>query len=131
MPTIGLFSRTALPALRRLMDLSAARQRVSAENLANVNTPGYSRREARFADELNRAEGATIDPVETRPGHRASGAPEAPSIEVVEDPETLGEGVDMEKEMVSLAETQLRFAVSARLATLKIAGLRNSIRGQV
>jgi len=128
---IGLFNRTALPALRKLMDLSAARQRVYAENLANASTPGYNRREARFADELGKAEGASLEAAKTDPGHLTAGEAEARSVEEYEDPEAAGGEVDVEREMVSLAETQLRFAVSARLATLKIASLRNSIRGQI
>jgi len=114
------------------MDLAAARQRVYAGNLANVHTPGYERRDARFAEELGRAEGAsTMKAVRTDPAHMASGARDTSPVEVYGDPESDGEGVDVEKEMVSLAETQLRFAVSARLATLKISALRNSIRGHV
>jgi len=40
--------------ISKLMELTHQRQRVIANNIANVDTPGYIRREFRFEDELAR-----------------------------------------------------------------------------
>jgi len=42
-------------ALQKLLDAAALRQRVIANNLANVNTPGYCRRVVKFDDHLAKA----------------------------------------------------------------------------
>lgn len=47
-----LTDAAVVAALRRSMTVAAAKQVVSASNLANVNTPGYRAREASFADAL-------------------------------------------------------------------------------
>ena len=41
--------------LGRMLDLHAAKQRVHAQNVANVNTPNYKRREFKFETALKRA----------------------------------------------------------------------------
>ena len=44
--------REVLAALQRQMQLAAAKQAVSASNLANLNTPGYRAQEADFGSTL-------------------------------------------------------------------------------
>ncbi len=129
MSFIGITGRTALPLLGKIMDLSTAKQRAYAENMANVNTPDYKRLEVKFSDELSRTGNNPSRIATTHPGHIGSGTAKEPVPEMYEDPATGDRGVDVEKEMVSLAENQLRFNFTARLAALKIAGLRTSIRG--
>lgn len=129
MSFIGITGRTALPLLGKIMDLSVARQRAYAENMANVNTPGYKRRDVRFSDELDRTSNNPSRLATTHSGHIGSGSAKEAVPEVYEDPTAGDRGVDMEKEMVSLAGNQLHFNFTARLAALKIAGLRTSIRG--
>ena len=41
--------------LGRLMDVSTLRARVTAHNVANLNTPGYRRKEVLFEESLRRA----------------------------------------------------------------------------
>lgn len=129
MPSIGLFARTSLPVLRKVLDLAALRQRVYATNVANAETPGYNRRDVKFADEMKNAGAGGLAPAATDAAHMGAAAQTEPSFEIVEDaPE--GGGVDLELEMVSLAENQLRFHLAARLAAMRVAGLRASIRGR-
>lgn len=59
-------------ALRRSMTVAAAKQVVSASNLANVNTPGYRTQEATFSDALDQQMGLTL--AATEPGHLGGGA---------------------------------------------------------
>ena len=130
MSAIDLFSKTALPALRKVMDLSAWRQRTYAANLANVETPGYKRQDVDFADELRSARGRSVHLRATHPGHLGAGRGSGQDVEVYEASSEEGSSsVEIEHEMVALAENQLRFDLAARLASLRIQGLRSSIRG--
>jgi flagellar basal-body rod protein FlgB len=54
-------------ALRRSMTVAAAKQVVSASNLANVNTPGYRAKETTFSDALDQQMSLSL--AATRPGH--------------------------------------------------------------
>ena len=131
MNRIGLFGRTAIPALRRVMDLSAWQQRASATNLAHADTPGYERRDVRFADELRRAGGPPVGLEVTHPAHIRKAGTQPTAVEVYKVPTEKGSRpVGVEEEMVALAESQLRFSVAARVAALRIQSLRASIRGQ-
>ncbi len=47
-----LFGRTTRQLLYKSLDASALRSRVVAQNLANVDTPGYRRKEVSFEDQL-------------------------------------------------------------------------------
>ncbi len=130
MSASDLFSKTALPALRKVMDLSAWRQRTYAANLANAETAGYKRQEVDFANELRSARGRSVQLRATHPGHLGSGRGLAQDVEVYEASSEEGSSsVEIEHEMVALAENQLRFDLAARLASLRIQGLRSSIRG--
>ena len=128
---IGLFNKTSLPALKMLMDLGAARQKVHARNLANAETEGYERKAAKFSDELGRAGAKTVRIAATHEKHLGAAAAEGREIEVRREMAADGSaGVDTEEELVALAGNQLKFNLAARLATLKIAGLRASIQGR-
>ncbi len=58
-------------ALRRSMTVAAAKQVVSASNLANVNTPGYKAQEVSFSDALDQRMSLTL--AATQPGHLGAG----------------------------------------------------------
>lgn len=49
----GMDSSTNL--LEKMMNVSATKHKVIANNIANVNTPGYKRMEVSFEDQLSRA----------------------------------------------------------------------------
>lgn len=55
-----LFDNTSLPVLQQVMGFSEERQRVLAENLANINTPGYRTNDLPV-DEFVEALGEAID----------------------------------------------------------------------
>ena len=131
MSAIDLFSKTALGWIHRILDISAARQNAHAKNLANLSTPGYRPVTAVFADELESADRRTLALRVTHPAHATSGTPEGNAIDIVPDDGPGGtDRVDIDKEMVSLAESQLEFSLAARLAAIRMAGIRASIRGR-
>jgi len=124
---MGLFENTSLPTLAKMMNLAAWKQRVYSGNVANASTPGYERREARFADELAAANGMQL--ATTEPGHLGTPAAGDPVPQVGRDPLAKGPGIDLDQEMVALAENELRFDLAARAANLRVAGIRAAITG--
>ena len=50
-----VFEKSPIPVLVKSLDASMLRSRTIANNIANVNTPGYQRVEVSFEDELRKA----------------------------------------------------------------------------
>lgn len=103
--------------LERSLDRATRRMGLLNANLANVNTPGYKRRDIDFGIELQSAESRLAD---------RRGADEARidggSIRID------GSSVDLEREVVAIAETQFRYQVLTEMANRYFSGLRNVIR---
>jgi flagellar basal-body rod protein FlgB len=89
--------------LERYLDLTAFRQKLVSANVANVDTPGYRTRDVAFQAELQRA-------------MHWSGA-SAPSIHSVRGLITRPDGnnVNIDRETMLLAETQLQFRMGVQL----------------
>ena len=97
----------------------AQRLNLIAQNIANVNTPGYKRRDVSFTDELAQALAA---PAAER-GERAGRVSGVVAREVVEEqlfyrPDMAG--VDIDREMVELAKTQVKMAAVNQLLYKKV-----------
>jgi flagellar basal-body rod protein FlgB len=108
-----------LDRLQRAMDRATRRQALLTENLANVNTPGYKRKDLDFNLVLEEqltgsAAGSSLhDEASTERG------------EVRLD----GSSVDLEREVMALAETELRYQALTELTARYFSGLKNVIRG--
>ena len=133
------------------LDGLARRESLVAANLANIDTPGYVPESVAFEGVLQAAlagAGLSADPttvvgspshtagatelLRTDPGHQAAGG-SLPDL-TVRSPlgaaiRNDGNQVDLESEMATLAETQLRFAAIGRLTTGRLAMLRDAITG--
>lgn len=104
----------AIPVLSQLetfLSLTNRRQMVIAGNMANVDTPGYRTQDVNFQQELNRAMNSadngtvanqTISNVAT---HGVAGLLERPD----------GNNVDLDRESLLLAETQLQYQLGTQL----------------
>jgi len=106
--------------LERYLDLLAARQRVTASNIANADTPGYRAREIDFRAEMQSllyqaVPGAPYLPITVRQSW-AEGA------------KNDGNNVHLDREMKALSENVLRFSVASLLLQRQIRGLRNAIQ---
>lgn len=134
---------TTLTRLEQSLDARLLRQNVLAGNLANADTPGYVPREVDFARALEAAQApAPADGGATgflplgapeQPGLLAPAAPRAPGAAgldaaVVLAPSTSpsldGNGVDIDKTMVGMAQNALQYGAAARAAGKKLAILR-------
>jgi flagellar basal-body rod protein FlgB len=104
----SLFKKTNLPSLVRHLDLSSLNRKVLHHNIANVNTPGYLRREMVFSDTLSDSM-KRLRVENTQRGHiRPSGTD---SVQIVESQDkTIKNGinnVDVDQEMVEIAKNQM------------------------
>ena len=87
------------------LDLAAFRQRLIASNLANVDTPDYRTRDINFEAEMRRAEDR-LGPEDLRPRvFKVQGLIERPD----------GNNVNLERESLLLARTQLQFRLGVEL----------------
>ena len=68
-----LFGGDTRQLMYKSLDATALRSRVIAENLANVETPGYQRKEVNFEDQLQNALKMKLAAQQTQPGHLPSG----------------------------------------------------------
>jgi flagellar basal-body rod protein FlgB len=87
----------------RALDLAALRHSLVSSNLANIDTPGYRTRDVDFARELRRASDG-LNGVEPR-------VQEVRGLIARPD----GNNVSLEREGLSLADTQLRYRLSVQL----------------
>jgi len=132
----GIFGRTTIPLLHRLLDLTTARERAIASNVANVTTPGYRRKDVAFDELLREATGGFLQGLRTHERHMEVGGARGQSEPVpIEESRDVGEGlngnnVNIETEMVELAKTQLTYMVSAQLISNNFKALLASIRGR-
>jgi flagellar basal body rod protein FlgB len=98
--------------LERSLDRTSQRHGLVADNLAHANVPGHRRQDVEFGIELETAS-RTLD---TRSRRGRGGAVRSEG------------GVDLEREVVALAETELRYQYLTTMASQFFAGLRNVIR---
>ena len=104
--------------LARYMDLLSARQRVTAVNVANADTPGYLTQDIDFGWELSKA---LDDP---------GAAPSAPvSVRPVGGREVRNDGndVSIDRELQVLADTTIRFDMASMLLKGDIGTVRSAI----
>ena len=133
---------TTTALLQKALSGLSLRQQVISNNLANLNTPGFKASEVVFESELRRALAAQQaqreQPVTLRVTHPAhiTDAPRPPlDVQpVIRERADLsnradGNNVDLEREMMALAETAIRYQASVQLIARKLALLRTIIAG--
>lgn len=128
----ALFGAEALPALRKGMDVSRLRGRVSAENITNALTPGYRANRVAFEEHLERADG-TLRAARTGAGHMGatSSAIERvePRITPTDDPRLPNgiNNVDIENEMAVLGWNRIQYSALTRFASRQYRMLSEAI----
>ena len=109
--------------LRRLLDAASLRHQVIAQNVANVNTPGYHRLDVSFEEALARELPRTDD-------HRM---PQVKPV-VIEPPDGTmrpdGNNVDIDAEMGRLNKNSLLYGAYSQIMAAKIAAMRAAISGR-
>lgn len=129
-----IFNKTKVPVLTGVLDVTQLRQRVIANNIANVGTAGYRRQTVRFQEYLESivskpaVEGARSD-------SRHIPLPKPIANPEVYEPETGVNdsglnNVDVDMEMAELAENHLFFNAGQKLIARQFDGLKKSITGR-
>lgn len=124
----ALFNDPTYRSLELSMDAAAKRHAAIAQNIANINTPGYKRVDlsAGFEKAMQNAF-QQLDQTGT------TGALPTPSIaeaEVQGLARQDGNTVSVEKEMIEMAQNQSRFDFSAQLAAKKFRMIRMAVTGK-
>lgn len=131
-----LFSKR-LPLMNRALDAYALRSRTIAQNIANVNTPHFRPENVKFEEFFHNPEVSITGATET-PTHIPIGKPDPGSVEGEKIPQNIPEPqvyfsgethVDIDREMATLAETQIRFRFGSQMVKRFFTGLNSSITG--
>ena len=131
-----ILSKTVIPQLSKGLDVYSLRQKITSENIANIQTAGYRRKEVKFEDKLRGALDMKITGVRTNANHLPVGGQHIQQAQPVieEDPaNTLASGVnnvDIDKEMVEQVKNEIRYLYGSRLLSKNFAALRASIKGR-
>jgi flagellar basal-body rod protein FlgB len=109
-------SAFGIDVLARVLDNTSLRHRVIAQNVANVNTPGYRRLEIAFEDLLSAASDAS---------------PSKPQVVEVPGTERVdGNTVDIDREMGDLTKNALLFQAATQILASRMAAMRSAITGR-
>nr|WP_204616035.1 flagellar basal body rod protein FlgB [Desulforadius tongensis] len=107
-------------ALKRDLDVGTLRQRVIADNLANINTPGFKKSVVSFEEQLQRALNSGDIPLRaTHPRHIGMGKHPMevqPKVERVTNTSLRPDGnnVSIDEEMVNSAAVELKYNTSVQ-----------------
>lgn len=101
--------------LEKYLNLLSARQKLTASNIANVDTPGYKTRDIDFQAEF----AAALD------GNSSPRVLEARGLAVKND----GNNVSIDREARMLAENAIRFNIAIQLLKGELQDVRTAIQG--
>lgn len=112
--------------LGKVLDGSAARQRVLANNIANQDTPGFTRSDVSFEDQLHEIMTRGGSDVNAQMNDLGQAA-----LEINEDNlsprQADGNNVDVEREMVAVSKNSLQYESAAQMLNMKFTALKSAI----
>lgn len=109
-----------IPAsLERFLEQTSDRAQVITTNLANVDTPGYKTKDVRFHEVLMSADGDSETAQMTPVISRVQGLLQRPD----------GNNVDLDRESLLLARTQLQYQMGTQLVKDRFHQLLSAING--
>jgi len=112
---MSLLDTPNLQALARYLNVVAFRQGLVAQNVANIDTPGYHTRDVNFRRELQKALGSEpVSPV----------SQDVPGL--LQRPD--GNNVSLDREGLLMAETQLQFRTGVQLLRAEFRRLQSAIQ---
>ena len=131
-----IFNRTRIPLLNKALNVTSLRHKAISNNIANVNTVNYKRKEVEFASYLRaQVEKAPVTGRQTNRMHLNVGGVDPNAQPRINEPEpspnvTGINNVDIDMEMSGLAENHLMYNIGAKLISGQFASIRKSITGQ-
>jgi flagellar basal-body rod protein FlgB len=116
--------------LERTLDALGLRHRVTAHNIANVNTPGYQPRQVSFEESLGQA--MRIDAQNRQANVASVNSATNFRINIAQQPVTMlradGNGVDVDKEMVTIAKTVIAYNAITTLTSRLYSRVRLAVK---
>ncbi len=109
--------------LSKLLDLTAAKNKVIANNIANVNTPGFKKFEVTFQKELRKA-------VESKNINKVNNIQESVTISRDKSARKDGNNVDLDKELVAFYQMSDRHNIYLEILSKKFKGMITAIQGR-
>ena len=113
---MGMFDSVTSVALNSALDGLALRQRTSADNVANLQTPGYQAKRVLFEEALSDAVG------------RGSGAAPATVALSLEPTREDGNNVNLDTETLLQIDTNLRFQLASQAMSGTFSSVRTAMR---
>lgn len=113
----------SIELLSKILDATALRQRVLANNLANANTPDYKRMDVSFRDSLSSAL-SSGDP------SKISGSDITVFEDTAADVRPDGNSVSMQKEIGEMSENSLLYQFATRAIDRKLETIRKAAKGR-
>lgn len=113
-----MFDDVSTVTLRVALDGLSQRQKLIADNIANIETPGYLAKKVKFEDALREA-AASGNPAGVTPT-------EARSLEPTREN---GNNVNLDEETLSNVDTSLRYQLALNAMDGKFSLLRTVIKG--
>jgi len=116
--TAGVPSTTAMAnALGRYLDLTSTQMKLTAGNMANVDTPGYRTKGFDFEQEMSRQLSGNDDETQVSDVDGLVSRPD-------------GNNVSMDREGMQLAKSQLQFRMGVELLRHEFAGVMSAIHAE-
>lgn len=120
-----LFTDVTTMALVKSLDAAGARQRVIANNIANAETPGFTRSEVEFESRLKDAlESTERDEIK----NKISEIQLEPELDVETPAGANGNNVIIDKEMAEMSKNALKYEAYVQLLNMKGRMLREAIK---
>jgi flagellar basal-body rod protein FlgB len=111
-----VFDSVTTTALTTALNGLSARQRAIANNIANVNTPGYKAQRVSFEDALAKSVG------------HGSGAAPIRTAASLEPTQLNGNNVNLDTETLSNIDTVLRFQFASQAVGAEFSAVRTAMR---
>ena len=114
-----MFDDVSSSSLRVAVAGLSARQNAIANNIANIETPGYQARKVKFEEALSSAV-----------AHGQSPSTVSPSVQNSLEPTRInGNNVNLDEETLSHIDTTMRYQLTLRAMDSKYSMLRDAIKG--
>ena len=112
-----MFESVSSVALQSALDGLSLRQRAIADNVANIQTPGYHAKKVAFEDALSKAVS------------HGSGAAQAHTARSLEPTRLDGNNVNLDEETLLNVDTNLRYQLATQAMSNEFSAMRTAIRG--
>ena len=119
-----LFGDQTPQILKKTLDALSLRQVLVSSNISNIDTPGYKAKDIDFASQLSEVmnSGNNLALTATHSRHIGHSGSDVDSVEFEVFEESAparadGNNVDLDKEMMKLAENQIRYNAAVQLLT--------------